>query len=139
MAASASQQLTAGKYLSLESFRKNGAGVRTPVWFAVADDGKLYAYTRDDSWKVKRIRNNPHVRVAACDARGNVKGDWLDANARVFGPGEPETVKAHRLLDRKYLLKRLADWLMPRFQKRQVGIVIELLQDGAPHPAPRAT
>ncbi len=43
-------------YLSLETFRKNGAGVRTPVWFAAdptADlrsrDAKLYIYTIENT------------------------------------------------------------------------------------------
>src|SRR5262249_38406544 len=50
------------KYLNLESYRRNGQGVRTPLWF-VEDDGALYFYTVAHSYKVKRIRNNPRVRV----------------------------------------------------------------------------
>ena len=34
-------QFAEQKYLNLESFRKNGQGVRTPLWF-VEDDGVLY-------------------------------------------------------------------------------------------------
>jgi hypothetical protein len=34
--------------------------VKTPVWF-VLHDGALYVYTEADSWKVKRVRNNPRV------------------------------------------------------------------------------
>ena len=49
-------------YLSLETFKKTGRGVRTPVWFVVHNDA-FYVYTEADSWKVKRIRNNPRVRV----------------------------------------------------------------------------
>jgi len=48
------------KYVSLVSFRKNGAAVPTPVWFG-EKDGKLYVMTRSDSGKYKRIRNNPHA------------------------------------------------------------------------------
>ena len=65
------------KYLSLETFRKNGEGVRTPIWFAAEKDGGaavLYIYTIADTGKVKRIRNNPRVRIAPCDMRGNVTG-----------------------------------------------------------------
>jgi PPOX class probable F420-dependent enzyme len=51
------------KYISLTSFRKSGAAVATPVRFGEQDD-KLYAMTRSDSGKYKRIRNNPQVRVA---------------------------------------------------------------------------
>ena len=93
-------ELFAGqKYLNLETFKKDGTGVRTPLWFAEGG-GTLYAYTIHDSWKVKRVRNNPRVRVAPCDMRGNLRGDWLEARAAVVD-GE-EARQAHRLLDAKY-------------------------------------
>ena len=90
------------KYISLETFRKNGQGVKTPVWF-VLHNGAFYVYTEADSWKVKRIRSSPRVRVAACNVRGVVKGPWLDGTA-TFVEGE-ERRTADKLLDRKYLLK----------------------------------
>ncbi len=95
------------KYLSLETFRKNGAGVRTPLWFAESG-GELLLYTLADSGKVKRIRNNPRVRVAPSDIRGNLRGDWIDGAARFLEAGEART--ANQLLNRKYLLKALFDW-----------------------------
>ena len=64
------------KYISLETFKKNGQGVRTPVWFVLHND-TLYVYTEANSGKVKRVRNNPQVRVAVCNMRGDVKGPWL--------------------------------------------------------------
>src|SRR5262249_25529756 len=78
------------KYLSLETFRKNGQGVPTPIWFA-ADPAtsldslgaKLYLYTIGDTGKIKRIRNNPRVRIAPCDARGGSLGQWVDAQAQI--------------------------------------------------------
>jgi PPOX class probable F420-dependent enzyme len=96
------EHLAGDKYISLETFKKNGDGVKTPVWF-VLHDGALYVYTEADSWKVKRIRNNRRVRVAACDIRGRVKGPWVDASAS-FVEGE-ERRTADKLLDRKYFLK----------------------------------
>ena len=90
------------KYISLETFKKSGQGVKTPVWF-VEHNGALYVYTEADSWKVKRIRNNPRVRVAVCNMRGDVKGPSMDATAS-FVEGE-ERVAADRLLDKKYFLK----------------------------------
>ncbi len=95
------------KYLSLETFRKSGAGVRTPVWFA-EKDGELLLYTLADSGKVKRIRNNPRVRIAPSDMRGKLLGDWSEATAR-FLEGE-EARRANKELNRKYWLKRLFDW-----------------------------
>ena len=95
-------QFDGQKYISLETFRKNGQGVKTPVWFVLHNDA-LYVYTEADSWKVKRIRNNPRVRVAVCNVRGLVKGPWLDGTA-TFVEGE-ERRAADKLLDRKYFLK----------------------------------
>jgi len=90
------------KYVSIETFKKNGQGVKTPVWF-VLHDNAFYVYTEADSWKVKRIRNNARVRVAPCGVRGDVKGPWLDGTAS-FVEGD-ERIAADKLLDRKYFLK----------------------------------
>jgi uncharacterized protein len=98
------EQFRRPKYISLETFKKNGQGVKTPVWFVLHNDA-LYAYTEADSWKVKRIRNQPRVRVAVCTIRGGVKGPWLDATASIV-EGD-ERLAADRLLDRKYFLKRI--------------------------------
>lgn len=70
------------RYISLATFRRDGTEVRTPVWIA-SRDGALLVYTNRNSWKVKRIRNNPKVRLAACSMRGEVRGPWMDATARI--------------------------------------------------------
>lgn len=68
--------------MSLATFRRDGREVRTPVWFAEAD-GRLYAFSEHDVGKVKRIRATGRVRVAPCDVRGGVKGDWIEAHGRI--------------------------------------------------------
>ncbi len=98
----------AHNYLSLETFKKSGESVKTPVWF-VLHDGALYVYTETGSWKVKRIRNNSRVRVAPCTVRGRVVGPWIDGTAAIVD-GEERRV-ADRLLDRKYVLKVIGRWL----------------------------
>ena len=45
------------KYIALETFRKNGVGVKTPVWFVEFDD-LIWVVTREFTGKVKRLRNN---------------------------------------------------------------------------------
>ncbi|HEV2388650.1 MAG TPA: PPOX class F420-dependent oxidoreductase [Candidatus Acidoferrales bacterium] len=103
------------KYLNLESYRRNGQPVRTPLWF-VECGGRLYVRTPDDAGKLKRIRRNPGVRIVVCDFDGHPRGDWIDATARIAGGAEAE--EANRLLARKYgVLKRLVDlgtWLRRR-------------------------
>ncbi len=111
-------QLEHRRYLSLASFRKSGQEVRTPLWFA-DESGALYVMTRDDSWKFKRIRNNPRVRVAPCTARGRVTGAWSEATARILSREEEATARA--ALRRKYWLMRIP-WL---WSKRNIFMVIE--------------
>lgn len=111
------------KYLNLETFRKSGAGVKTPVWFAELD-GVLYIYTLADSGKAKRLRNNPRVRAAPCDIRGNVHGDWADGEARLIPAGEAR--EADRLLSRKYWMKRLFDWTSRLRRQQRVYISVTL-------------
>src|SRR6478672_8660950 len=92
-----------GKYLSLTSFKRDGTGVPTPVWFA-SDDSHLLVETDADSYKVKRIRRDPHVRVALCDARGRRHGESVEADARILSEDERERVE--RLLTQKYRIDR---------------------------------
>jgi len=66
------------RYLTLATFRRNGAEVRTPVWFA-AVEGKLYVFSAGDSGKIKRLRRSARVRVAPSDARGGIRGEWREA------------------------------------------------------------
>jgi uncharacterized protein len=86
-------------YFNLESFRKNGQSVRTPLWFA-EDNGVFYFYTVAHSFKVKRLTNNPRVLIAPCDMRGNVKGEWVEATARRLEGAEAK--RADDLLNQKY-------------------------------------
>ena len=62
-----------GKYLSLTSFRRDGTGVATPVWFVEAG-GRLLVETDAASYKVRRIRRNPQVTIAPCTATGRRRG-----------------------------------------------------------------
>lgn len=112
-------------YLSLESFRKNGQGVKTPVWFAESD-GVFYVYTEADSYKVKRIRGNPSVRIAPCDMRGNLKGQWQEATASILDDAGSRLT--HQLLNRKYgIQKRIADLFAKLRGHERAEIAIRLV------------
>jgi uncharacterized protein len=111
------------KYLNLETFKKNGEGVKTPVWFAEdpsvnldSSEAKLYVYTIGVSGKVKRIRNNNRVRVAPCNARGGLLGQWADARAENVTGTEAD--RGMQLLNKKYVpWKQLLDFFA-RFRPR---------------------
>ena len=68
------------QYLNLETFRRNGASMKTPVWF-VRDGDMLFVRTIANSGKVKRIRNNELVNIAPCKVDGTLLGDWIPAYA----------------------------------------------------------
>jgi uncharacterized protein len=102
------EELHRERYINLETFKKNGEGVRTPVWFAI-DGDRLVVFTDGTSYKVKRIRRDPRARVAACDVRGSLRGPFYDGRAEILEPG-PAEEQAYRLLTRKYgWQKRLLD------------------------------
>jgi len=95
------------KYLSLETFKKSGEGVKTPVWFAAdpatdldGDGARLYIYTIGNTGKVKRIRNNGHVKIAPCTMKGKLLGKWVNASAELV-TGEVAAI-GMGLLDKKY-------------------------------------
>jgi uncharacterized protein len=110
------------KYLNLETFKKDGTPVDTPVWFAQEGD-TLFVYSRADAGKVKRIRSNPGARIAPCDVRGKLRGAWVDASARIADGDEAR--RGQSLLTRKYgWLKRVGDFFSRLRQKKQAVIAI---------------
>jgi len=108
-------------YIALETFRKSGEGVVTPVW-VVAEGGKLYVWTVGDSGKVKRIRNNGRVRIAISDARGMPKSSWVEARARVLDSQADEGTQRKRLATKYGWQFHLFNW-MNRFSRNRTGHV----------------
>lgn len=107
-------------YVSLRSFKRDGGAVDTPVWAAPLDD-TLVVFTLRESFKVKRIRRNPRVQVAACGMLGAVTGPWHDGTCRVVDDPAHEA-RAYAALENKYgwqmrvgtLMRRLAGGLERR-------------------------
>jgi hypothetical protein len=98
-----SATMFAGKYLSITSFRRDGTPVATPVWF-VRDGDRLLVHTAADSYKVRRIRRNPSVRVALCSAGGRLRGEPVPATAEVL---DGEVARVERLMASKYRVEML--------------------------------
>jgi PPOX class probable F420-dependent enzyme len=114
------------QYMNIETFRKSGEGVRTPVWF-VEHNGELCFTTEAGSAKVKRLRRNPNARVAPCNVRGDPKGEWQPCTGRFLDNAEQKPVI--KLYDRKYgLMKKFFD-LMGRSRKQErVFIALKLTE-----------
>ncbi len=106
---SAIDALGKARYVSLETFRKNGTGVQTPVWVA-RDEDRLVIFTNRDSYKVKRLRRNSKVRLAKCNVRGALKGPWHEGSGRIV-EDEAEKQSVLRALHKKYGWQMtLSDW-----------------------------
>lgn len=85
------------RYVSVTTFKRDGTPVSTPVWVA-GDDGRLLIHTGADSWKVRRIRRDNHVRVAGCSVNGKVHGEVFDGEATIL----TDTSRVQALEARKY-------------------------------------
>src|SRR3989442_6117836 len=92
-------QFAGKKHISLETYRKTGDLVRTPVWF-IEENGELFVRTDSNTGKIKRIRNNPRVRVATCSMSGTVKGAWIGGEARMIDTESSERIFS--LLKKQY-------------------------------------
>jgi uncharacterized protein len=119
-----SGQLSAGKYLLVTTYRKDGRAVPTPVW-VVRDGDALGVWTAVASGKVKRIRNNGGVLVGRCDVRGRPAGDPVPGHAELLDADGTEHYRA--LIARKYgLVGRLTLWgsRLRRGREGTVGVRI---------------
>ena len=113
------------QYLNLETFRKSGVGVKTPVWF-VQDAESLLVRTVADSGKVKRVRNNASVNIAPCKVDGAVVGEWVPASAREIKEQETSR-KVDRLLGKKYgLMKTMFSWMSALQRRKSTVLEIKL-------------
>ena len=118
------EALSRARYLSLESYRRDGTAVRTPLWFAADGDGTFYVYSRADAFKVKRLRRAPGCRIAACDIWGNVSGPWLDATAAVVSGAA--AARGMALLDRRYWPWKQLIGVLARLRPGAGRVVISL-------------
>lgn len=113
------------QYVALETFKKNGDAVNTPVW-VIEENTNLYVWTPADSWKVKRIRNNPRVRLAISDSRGNPTGEWMEAQAKVVDDPAAEPKIRNQLVKKYGLFARLIRVYNALFQRGKTAAVLEI-------------
>ena len=121
--------LAEATYVSLRTFRRDGSSADTPVWVARLD-GSLVLFTDGTSWKVKRVRANPHCAVAICNAAGTVSGEWVPGSAHVVVEPERER-RAFETLRAKYGLRMrvldLVSWIGGRIGRL---VVLEVVLSG---------
>ncbi len=112
------------KYINLSTQKKDGTFVNTPVWFAQEDNKNVfYVFSAGEAGKIKRIKNISSVKVAICNVRGDLIGDWLEAEAELVDKEESIRL-AYSHFQRKYgLTIKVFDFfskLFGKYKKRQV-------------------
>ena len=93
------EQFLDQKYINLETYKKDGTPIRTPVWFVI-DKEIIYIITRDSTGKVKRLKNNQDVQIVSCSFKGEPKNEWVKGKTEMI-TGE-EADKAIKLRKKKY-------------------------------------
>jgi len=93
------EQFLDQKYINLETYKKDGTPISTPVWFVI-DKNLIYVITRDSTGKVKRLKHNQDVRIVPCSFKGQSKNEWVKGKAEII-TGE-EADKAIKLRKKKY-------------------------------------
>ena len=93
------EQFLDQKYINLETYKKDGTPIRTPVWFVI-DKNLIYVITRDSTGKVKRLGNNQNVRIVPCSFKGEPKNEWVKGAAEKIRGDEAD--KVIKLRKKKY-------------------------------------
>ena len=117
-------ELKEARFLLLVTFRQNGEGVPTPVWFGEEGD-RLYMRTLAGSPKTRRIRARSEVEVAPCEGDGRPLGERVPGRARMMDPDEALVQEMDRQLDEKYGEERLA---MTRDFRDEQGFDLEWIE-----------
>ncbi len=109
------------QYLNLETFRRSGVGVKTPVWFT-QDGDTLFVRTIDNSGKVKRVRQNGAVNIAPCKVDGTLLGTWTPATVREVRDPVIDR-KVDRMLGQKYGLVKALFGVAATLQGRKYTVL----------------
>ncbi len=122
------ERLSEGSYVLVTTFRRDGTPVPTPVWVG-RDGDDVLVWTRSDAGKVKRIRNNPVVELASCDARGRPRGASVTGTARLLDADG--SAQGRTLLKRKYgITGRIVIGFSERFRGRTASLCVAISVDG---------
>ena len=88
------------RYLSLNTQKRDGSYVNTPVWFAAdKTDSIYYVFSAKDAGKVKRLKNFSTASIAPCTVSGKTLANAIPVTATLID-NVGETEKAHQLLVR---------------------------------------
>ena len=90
-------------------------------------------FTDGTSYKVKRIRRNPKVELARCDARGGLLGPWLAGQCRLVDAEPEQIARAYAALNAKYgVLMRLGTMFSTLAGRVKRRLILEVVLDAEP-------
>ncbi len=93
--------LDAARFISFTTFKRDRTAVATPTWIVNYNGG--YAFTTGvDSFKVRRLKNNPAVTLAASNYKGVVKASSPTHSASATLADATTTSAVDRLVRSKY-------------------------------------
>jgi uncharacterized protein len=113
------------RYVRMTTYRRNGEGVPTTVWFALVDD-TAYVFTGTQTGKAKRIRNNPRVTLMPSNFRGRpVVQSSIEAEVRLMDKDEEDV--ADRAISEKYGWQyRLYNYVLGKVAPQHEHVFLEL-------------
>ena len=89
------------QYINLETFKKDGSKVTTPVWVA-QQNNSLIVTTGNNAGKVKRIRNNGKAIIYTTNQSGSKKlSEELEVKGSILSDEDLKT-EAVTILKKKY-------------------------------------
>lgn len=88
--------IAAAKYVALTTYKRDGSEKTLPVWIADLGDGTVGFTTSGDSYKVKRIANDPRVVLQESNSRGQVAdgSEPVEGTAAIVTGADFERVRA---------------------------------------------
>ena len=97
-----SVDLASEQYVSLTTYKRDGSPKALPVWIVGAGGGRLAFVTSSQSWKIKRIRNDPRVQLQPSDRSGKVSpgAPTVSGTAEITDQAEFERIR--NLVQSKY-------------------------------------
>ncbi|MDR4510807.1 MAG: PPOX class F420-dependent oxidoreductase [Nitrososphaeraceae archaeon] len=119
-------KISSEKYINLQTQRKDGNFVSTPVWFVIKDD-EIFIRSGSNSGKIKRIRNNKNVKFASCNIKGKIKGEVYDAIANFEFTSDYKEINL--LFDKKYRVMVSLLKIFYKLKKINLKIVSLKLKD----------
>ena len=66
------EQFFEQKYINLETYKKDGTSIRTPVWFVI-DKDLIYVITRDSTGKLRELEIIRMYELFLVHSKGNQK------------------------------------------------------------------